>query len=52
MDHNTDLELDGLEILYSKHAVQSAVASLAQSMVEYYDNLSTINVVPVMTGGM
>jgi hypoxanthine phosphoribosyltransferase len=52
LDQNTDLELDGLEILYSKHAVQSAVASLAQSMVEYYDNLSTINVVPVMTGGM
>ena len=49
---NIDPELDGLEILYSKHEILSTVASLARSMAEYYDNLSTVNVVPVMTGGM
>ena len=47
-----DPELDGLEILYSKYEILSTVASLARSMAEYYDNLSTVNVVPVMTGGM
>ncbi len=52
MARNIDPELDGLEILYSKHEILSTVASLARSMAEYYDNLSTVNVVPVMTGGM
>jgi len=47
-----DSELDGLEILYSKKEVLSAVASLAKSIAEYYDGLNTVNVVPVMTGGM
>ena len=52
MARSIDPELDGLEILYSKHEILSAVASLAQSMADYYGNLSTVNVVPVMTGGM
>ena len=52
MARKIDPELDGLEILYSKHEILSTVASLARSMAEYYDNLSTVNVVPVMTGGM
>ena len=52
MARKIDPELDGLEILYSKYEILSTVASLARSMAEYYDNLSTVNVVPVMTGGM
>ena len=52
MARNTDSKLDGLEILYSKREVLSAVASLAKSIAEYYDGLNTVNVVPVMTGGM
>ncbi len=52
MARSIDPELDGLEILYSKHEILSAVASMAQSMADYYGNLSTVNVVPVMTGGM
>ena len=52
MARSTDSKLDGLEILYSKREVLSAVASLAKSIAEYYDGLNTVNVVPVMTGGM
>ena len=52
MAQSIDSKLDGLEILYSKREVLSAVASLAKSIAEYYDGFNTVNVVPVMTGGM
>ena len=52
MGRNVDLELDGLEILYSKYEVLSVVASLARAIAGYYDKIHTVNVVPVMTGGM
>ena len=52
MAGSVDYRLNGLEILYSKEEVLSAVGSLAKSIVEYYDRTNTVNVVPVMTGGM
>ena len=47
-----DPELEGLEILYSKNQILSAVTSIAKSIAEYHDGMNTVNVVPVMTGGM
>ena len=52
MPRNIDPELDGLEILYPENEILSAVASIARSIAEYYGNYNTVNVVPVMTGGM
>ena len=47
-----DPELEGLEILYSKNQILSAVTSIAKSIAEYHDGINTVNIVPVMTGGM
>ena len=52
MPRNIVPELDGLEILYPENEILSAVASMARSIAEYYGNFSTVNVVPVMTGGL